>query len=70
MTRDISSADLAGDLQTRGRDARFAPERQDIAAGIIAEAEPDDLVLIMGARDPSLTDFAQTILAGLADRDN
>ena len=68
VTRDISSADLIGDLQTRGRDARFVQQRQELVAKIIAAAEPGDLVLIMGARDPSLTEFARKILAGFAGR--
>ena len=48
-----------------GRDARFIPSRSDLPAAIVAEARPGDLVLVMGARDPSLTDFCREILTGL-----
>ena len=36
-----------------------------LVATLVAEARAGDLVLVMGARDPSLTDLAQTILARL-----
>jgi len=66
VTRDISSADLADGITARGRDARFVPARNDIAAAIAALAEDGDLVIVMGARDPSLTDFCREILRALA----
>ena len=65
MTRDISSADLADGITARGRDARFVPARADIAAAIAALADDGDLVIVMGARDPSLTDFCREILRAL-----
>jgi hypothetical protein len=65
VTKDISSADLVGDLRPRGCDARFGEHRDDLPALIAAEARPGDLVLVMGARDPSLTDLGQAILLAL-----
>ncbi|HPF69269.1 MAG TPA: cyanophycin synthetase [Candidatus Krumholzibacteria bacterium] len=65
VSRDISSADLAAGVTARGRDARFVAVRADIPAAIAAEAKAGDLVLVMGARDPSLTAFGRTILAAL-----
>ena len=62
-TRDLSSADLVADLVGRGVQARFAPDREALAAAIAAQARPGDLVLVMGARDPSLTTLARDILA-------
>jgi UDP-N-acetylmuramate--alanine ligase len=64
-TRDFSSADLVRDIVARGRDAEFAPSREWLVRRIREVAEPGDLVLVMGARDPSLTTFAQDILAAL-----
>ena len=66
VTRDISSDDLVHDIDERDRDARFCAERADLPALITAEARPGDLVLVMGARDPSLTGFCRDILARLA----
>jgi UDP-N-acetylmuramate-alanine ligase len=65
VTKDISSADLVADLQARGRDARFAARRADLPSLIAAEARPGDLVLVMGARDPSLTGLGEAILEAL-----
>jgi UDP-N-acetylmuramate--alanine ligase len=65
VTRDISSADIAAGVTARGRDARFVPDRPEIAAQVVTGARSGDLVMVMGARDPSLTDFCGDILRGL-----
>ncbi len=41
------------------------PSREWLIARIAEEARPGDLVLVMGARDPSLTELARAILAAL-----
>jgi UDP-N-acetylmuramate-alanine ligase/lipoprotein-anchoring transpeptidase ErfK/SrfK len=63
--RDFSAADIVADIAAQGADAEFAPSRGWLAARIAAEAAPGDLVLIMGARDPTLTGFAKDIVAAL-----
>jgi UDP-N-acetylmuramate--alanine ligase len=65
VSRDVSSADLAGDLQGCGVNAVFSPARQALVEEVAAEAREGDLVLVMGARDPSLTDLARSILESL-----
>jgi UDP-N-acetylmuramate--alanine ligase len=65
VTRDVSSGDLVAAVRAGDRDARFVPERGDLTAAVAAEARPGDVVLVMGARDPSLTDFCRGILARL-----
>ena len=64
--RDISSADVVEDLHARGVDARFAPTREGLVAELAAQARAGDLILVMGARDPSLTALAQAVLAALS----
>ncbi len=64
-TRDISSADLVADLREKGCAATFANSREVLVEAVVREARAGDLVLIMGARDPSLTDLAKEILAKL-----
>lgn len=66
-TRDFSSADIVADLAAAGLGARaaFAASRPELVAAIAAEAQPRDLVLVMGARDPSLTLLAKEIVAAL-----
>ena len=44
----------------------FAASRGELVERVAGEARPGDLVLVMGARDPSLTDLARRILAALA----
>ncbi len=68
VVRDISSADLVAAIVKGGRDARFKDERAGIAPLIAAEAHPGDVVLVMGARDPSLTAFGRECLEALAAR--
>jgi UDP-N-acetylmuramate--alanine ligase len=48
-----------------GTRAEFAPSRERLVARIAQEARPGDLVLVMGARDPSLSELASAILAGI-----
>ncbi len=63
--RDFSSADVVTEIAARGVQAEFAPTREGLVARIAAEAREGDLVLVMGARDPSLTDLTRAILSAL-----
>jgi UDP-N-acetylmuramate--alanine ligase len=64
-TRDFSAADIVAEIGARGVHAAFAPSREWLVARIASEARPGDLVLVMGARDPSLSAFARAIFAGI-----
>ena len=64
-SRDISSADVVADLRARGVAAEVALSREWLVARLAAEAKAGDLILVMGARDPSLTDLAKAILQAL-----
>ncbi|MCX5797529.1 MAG: Mur ligase domain-containing protein [Elusimicrobia bacterium] len=64
--KDISSQDVVEPLRRRGLKASHVPRRADIVAEVVAQARAGDLVLVMGARDPSLSDFARDILAALS----
>lgn len=66
--RDFSAADIARDIAARGRQAEFAPSREWLVGRIAEVAQAGDLVLVMGARDPSLTAFARAVLAALSAR--
>ena len=61
-SRDISSLDLVDAIKNRGIPARYFPERSEISLHILKEAGPGDRVVVMGARDDTLTEFAQSIL--------
>jgi len=64
-TRDFSAADIVGEIAARGAAVEFAPSREWLVERIAAEAREGDLVLVMGARDPSLTQLARDVLARL-----
>ena len=64
-TRDFSAADIVAEIAAKGTRAEFAASRPWLIARVAAEARPGDLVLVMGARDPSLTDLARDILLTL-----
>ncbi len=63
--RDFSSADLVRDMAERGANAEFAPSREWLVDRIAQIAERGDVVLVMGARDPSLTALARAVLERL-----
>ena len=64
-SKDISSNDVVAPLRAKGLNAFHVPDRAVIVPLIAAEAREADLVIVMGARDPSLSDFARAILAAL-----
>ena len=64
-TRDFSAADIVAEIAALGTNAEFAPSREWLVARVAQEARPGDLVLVMGARDPSLSELARAILAAI-----
>jgi UDP-N-acetylmuramate--alanine ligase len=64
-TRDLSSTDLVADLTARGTSAEFAQSREWLVERLAVEAEAGDLILVMGARDPSLPELCRAILGAL-----
>jgi UDP-N-acetylmuramate--alanine ligase len=64
-TRDFSAADIVAEIAALGTSAEFAASRERLVARVAEEARQGDLVLVMGARDPSLSELARAILAAL-----
>jgi len=60
--RDISSRDIVDAVSARGRRAAYVAEREEVAGLLAAEARDGDRVVVMGARDDTLTDFARSVL--------
>jgi UDP-N-acetylmuramate--alanine ligase len=56
---------LAEQLRAADRQAEHIPERAKIGEALLAEAKAGDRILIMGARDDTLIDFARELLEGL-----
>jgi len=64
-TRDFSAADIVAEIGALGTCAEFAASREELTARIAEVAQSGDLVLVMGARDPTLSELARAILAAL-----
>ncbi len=62
--RSIGSGDIAEAVAGRGRNAAALPDRSACGDRLIELARPTDRIVVMGARDDSLSEFA----AGLFDR--
>ena len=61
------SAWLAGAVAERGGSARHVAERAALGEALLAEARPGDRIVIMGARDDSLSEFGLDLLARLGE---
>ncbi len=61
----LSSRDLAADLAAAGRPAWYCTDRPQIVDRIARDAREGDVILVLGARDPTLPAFAREILAAL-----
>jgi UDP-N-acetylmuramate--alanine ligase len=57
---------LAEAVRAEGMHAEHIPERAAIGDALIAEAAPGDRILIMGARDDSLSEFAAELVKRLS----
>lgn len=58
-TKDISAKDLIDDIKESGANAFFIENRNDFLPAIRSHLTDNCVVLLMGARDPSLEDFAK-----------
>jgi UDP-N-acetylmuramate--alanine ligase len=66
VDRSAGSERIVELIRTAGGQAEHIPSRADCGDRIVALARPGDRIVIMGARDDTLTQFAKDILARLA----
>ena len=59
--KDISANDLIEDLKAKGVNAFFVADRNDLLNAMRPHFTPSTTLLLMGARDPSLGDFAKRV---------
>jgi len=59
--KDISSADLVNDLKQLGAAAFFVSDRRDLVSQLRSHLSDPCVLLLMGARDPSLEKFAREV---------
>lgn len=69
VAREVTSADIAGDIAIAGGKARHIADRVAAAAHLVASAKPGDRIVIMGARDDTLPLLAADMVAQLEARD-
>lgn len=65
VDKSRGSAWLAKAIHERGRNALHIADRAAIGDALIAEARPGDRIVIMGARDDTLSEFAASLLGSL-----
>ena len=66
--KDISARDLVDAIARQGYRAEFVPDREAIARRFIEVAGPGDRVVVMGARDDTLAEFARGVVEGIGKR--
>lgn len=59
--KDISAADLIADLRAMGVQAFFVSDRNSLLQELRSSLSPDTVLLLMGARDPSLEQFSKDL---------
>ena len=65
VDRSTGSEAFVADIATHGARATYLATREECAAAMLAEAREGDRILILGARDDTLTEFAGEILSRL-----
>lgn len=68
VERSVTSRDIVEALKAHGRRADSWPERAVCGDRILRLAQPGDRIVVMGARDDTLADFAALLLARLQQR--
>jgi UDP-N-acetylmuramate--alanine ligase len=68
VERQRGSDWLAEQIGARERNAEHIADRAKIGDALVAEAKPGDRIVVMGARDDTLSEFAQRLVERLAGR--
>ncbi len=66
--RSVGSEDIARGVRSAGRQAQALPTREACGERLLEMGRPGDRVLVMGARDDTLSSFASELLACIAAR--
>lgn len=68
VAREVTSADIVADVGVAGRQALHIPDRAAAAAHLVANARTGDRIVVMGARDDTLSLLAAEMLEELRRR--
>jgi UDP-N-acetylmuramate--alanine ligase len=66
VDRSVGSRDIISDIERRGRKAFAFPDRSACGEALLSLARRGDRIVVMGARDDSLSQFAHELLRPLA----
>jgi UDP-N-acetylmuramate--alanine ligase len=66
VDRSVGSRDIVAGIERRRRNALALPDRDACGDQLVKLAKPGDRILVMGARDDSLSQFARELLQRLA----
>lgn len=66
--REVTSSDIIKGVAATGKTAVYEPKRTDCVSLVSQMARPGDRIVVMGARDDTLSEFAQSILVNLSAR--
>lgn len=69
VTREVTSADIVADIAATGRTALHLADRDAAARYLVDAARPGDRIIVMGARDDTLSQVAAAMLQALASSD-
>ena len=61
VTKDISANDLITGIKNKQKQAFFIENRKNIPTELKENIKEGDIILLMGARDPSLEKFASFV---------
>lgn len=62
VSREVTSKDVATAMQAKSQQVEFFPDRKDMLPYLKQNCESGDAIIIMGARDTTLSDFAKEIV--------
>ena len=68
VDRSVGSRDIIGDIERHGRKAFAFPDRAACGDALVRLARSGDRIVVMGARDDSLSQFARELLQRLRSR--
>jgi UDP-N-acetylmuramate--alanine ligase len=68
VARTRGSDWLAEQVRAHDRLAEHIPERAKIGEALLAEAKPGDRIVVIGARDDTLAEFARELVERLQTR--
>ena len=68
VDRTVTSRDIVSGVQAQGRSAYGFPDRAACGDKLVELARPGDRIVVMGARDDTLSQFAADLLTRLASK--